>query len=207
VVGNADSFAVYDGETFRVILDHPGGWFYDVAWNPSGDYALTVAQYGRVIKYTAPEDESTAAGEFDLLSMPYNIILILVISIIVVIIVVVAISGKKKKAQKNAQASQAQPVTFMTTEPSEPKSNEAPGFQVMDTEETQETSKAPEFKIVDDTASKPQPKPFTPVPDEPEEPMFEQTRCPKCDTVFVVKGEVRPAKFSCPKCGLEGVLE
>jgi hypothetical protein len=115
--------------------------------------------------------------------------------------------GKRKKAKESARATEDQPVMFMITEDSESKSGETTEFQLLDTEEPEDISKAPEFKIVGDTPSKPTPKPFTPIKDEPEEPMFEQTSCPECDTVFVVKGEVRPAKIKCPKCGLEGVLE
>lgn len=115
--------------------------------------------------------------------------------------------GKRKKAKESAQTTEAQPVTFMITEESEPKSGEALEFQLLDTEEPQKISKAPEFKIAGDTTSEPRPKPFTPIKEGPEEPMFEQTSCPECDTVFVVKGEVRPAKIKCPKCGLVGVLE
>jgi hypothetical protein len=83
---------------------------------------------------------------------------------------------------------------------------EVPEFKIMDSE-PQSPSEVPEFKIADEDESKPQPKAFKMIADEPEEPMFEQTRCPDCDMVFVVKGDIRPAKFKCPKCGLEGVLE
>ncbi len=115
--------------------------------------------------------------------------------------------GKKKKGKESAQNTQAQPVTFMITEESEPKSEEALEFQLLDTEEPQGDSKAPEFKIVGDKKPEQGPKIFTPIKEEPEELMFEQTSCPECDTVFVVKGDIRPAKIKCPKCGLEGVLE
>lgn len=36
---------------------------------------------------------------------------------------------------------------------------------------------------------------------------IEQVTCPKCGKVFGVKGLPRPAKISCPECGLGGILE
>jgi hypothetical protein len=36
---------------------------------------------------------------------------------------------------------------------------------------------------------------------------IEKVTCPKCENVFGVEGKSRPAKISCPKCGLEGILD
>jgi hypothetical protein len=36
---------------------------------------------------------------------------------------------------------------------------------------------------------------------------IEQVTCPKCKNVFGIEGIARPAKISCPECGLEGTVQ